>query len=70
MNRYHLEIIPGNQPPFDKIIEADDMSGNSDGFYRFSKRVEENDSVSYYQTTAYYPISRTIISKIERDIEP
>jgi hypothetical protein len=69
MNRYHLEIMPGNQPPFDIIVEADDMNSNSDGFYRFSNRIKENDSISYYQTTSYYPISRTIISKIERDIE-
>ena len=70
MNRYHLEIIPGNQTPFDRIIEADDMVNNSDGFYRFIKRVEENNSTVHYQTIAYYPISRTIITKIEYKIEP
>ena len=70
MNRYHLEIMPGNQPSFDIIVEADDMSSNSDGFYRFSNRIKENDSISYSQTTAYYPISRTIISKIELKIAP
>jgi hypothetical protein len=70
MNRYHLEIMPGNQPPFDIIVEADDMNSNSDGFYRFSNRIKENDSISYSQTTAYYPISRTIVSKIESNIAP
>jgi hypothetical protein len=70
MNRYHLKIMPGNQPPFDIIVEADDMSSNSDGFYRFSNRIKENDSISYSQTTAYYPISRTIVSKIESNIAP
>ena len=70
MNRYHLEIIPGNQTPYNRTIDADDLDWSESGNYKFSNLVLKPDGNKRYQSIALYPISRTIISKIERDIAP
>ena len=70
MNRYHLEIITGDLSPHNFIqIEADDLDWSESGNYKFSNLVLKPDGNKRYQSIALYPISRTIISKIERDIE-
>lgn len=71
MNRYHLQVIThsgSTQSLLSKVVEADDMKNNSDGLYRFIKRVEENNSVVYHETIACYPIVNTIVEKIEYNI--
>jgi len=71
MNRYHLQIIThsgSTQSLLSEVVEADDMSNNSDGFYRFSNRIKKNNNVVRYQTIACYPIVNTIVEKIEYNI--
>jgi len=63
MNRYHLEVITHNGI-FPRVVEADHVDSNSDGFYRFTVQIENNK----WQTVACYPIVNTIIEKIEYDI--
>ena len=46
MNLYHLQIITHNGSLLSRIVEADDMSNNSDGLYRFSKRIEKHTSLT------------------------
>ena len=71
MNRYHLQIIThsgSTQSLLSEVVEADDMNNNSDGFYRFSNQIKENNSVVRYETIACYPIVNTIVEKIEYNI--
>ena len=71
MNKYHLQIIThsgSTQSLLNEVVEADDMNNNSDGFYRFSNQIKENNSVVRYETIAYYPIVNTIVEKIEYNI--
>lgn len=70
MNRYTLKIINGVQLPYSVTVEADDLDWSESGNYKFSKLVPKPDGNKRYQLMALYPISRTIISKIEYDIEP
>jgi len=48
------------------------MSNNSDGLYRFSKRIENKHhqamGYNHYETTACYPIVNTIVEKIEYNV--
>lgn len=71
MNLYHLEVITHNGI-FPRVVEADQMINNSDGFYKFSKRIENKQhramGYNHYETTACYPIVNTIIEKIEYNI--
>lgn len=60
MKRYHLTVMAGDRCWRDEV-EADKFytttsSGTSSGFYSFYKNSE---------LVACYPISRTVISKIE-----
>ena len=71
MNRYHLQVLIHSATTigvFNKVVEADDMTNNSDGFYRFSNRIEDNLSMVRYETIACYPIVNTIVEKIEYNI--
>ena len=71
MNRYHIETVNGHLGPHNFIqIEADDLDWSESGNYKFSKLVPKPDGNKRYQLMALYPISRTIISKIEYNIEP
>lgn len=73
MNRYHLDlIVSGTYGVLTHLItiEADGFDHGQSGAYRFWNRVvEDNDIVSNkVETVAMYPINRTIIRKIEKDI--
>ena len=71
MNLYHLQIIThsgSTQSLLSEVVKADDMSNNSDGFYRFSNRIEEKLGFIRYETIACYPIVNTIIEKIEYNV--
>jgi hypothetical protein len=75
MNRYHLEIIIGGQYAGQygmtyQTIEADGFEYGTSGAYRFWNRVGESDmGINKTEITAMYPIDRTIIRKIEKDID-
>ena len=73
MNRYYLSVITGyNSPNFCGMspftVEADGFEYGTSGTCRFWSRVgEPNDmGISRTETIAIYPISRTIIKKIEK----
>jgi len=63
MNRYHIEVIKGDEPRY-TMIEADGYGINSNGCYEF---FDEYDVVR--RIIASYPIGRTIIQKIEYNIQ-
>ena len=71
MHRYHLQVLTHSATAvgvLNKVVEADDMINNSDGFYRFSNRIEEKLGFVRYETIACYPILNTIVEKIEYNI--
>jgi hypothetical protein len=66
MNRYHLDLIVGG--PLGLInnlitVEADGFEYGTSGAYRFWSRIDNK-----IENVAMYPIDRTIIRKIEKDI--
>ena len=63
MNRYHIEVIKSEDTGH-TIIEADGYGINSNGCYEF---FDEYDVVR--RIIASYPIGRTIIQKIEYNIQ-
>jgi len=68
MNRYHLEIIIGGQYAGQygmtyQTIEADGFEYGTSGAYRFWSRINNK-----IENVAMYPIDRTIIRKIEKNI--
>jgi hypothetical protein len=72
MNRYHLDIIVGG--PVGILtnlieVEADGFDYSTSGAYKFWKVVSEDDiGIKDREVIAMYPIDRTIIRKIEKDI--
>lgn len=60
MNRYYIEVINSNKQQ-KRVIEADGLSWSDAGLYEFI--VFEN---GIRKPIAYYPVSRTIIEKIEK----
>jgi len=74
MNRYHLDLIVGG--PLGIItnaitVEADGIGwGTSSGVYDFWNVIGENeDGIKHRETIAMYPVVRTVIRKIEKDID-
>ncbi len=74
MNRYHLDLIVGG--PLGIIthlvsVEADGFDYSNSGAYRFWNRIAEDDDIVFnkIENVAMYPIDRTIIRKIEKDID-
>jgi hypothetical protein len=63
MNRYHLEVIKADDIGI-AIIEADGYNVNSTGCYQF---FDEYDTI--IRIFASYPIHRTIIQRIEYNIQ-
>jgi hypothetical protein len=73
MNRYHLGLIVGG--PLGIItdlitVEADGIGwGTSSGVYDFWKIIsEDEDGIKFRETIAMYPVNRTVIRKIEKNI--
>jgi hypothetical protein len=73
MNLYHLDLIVGG--PLGIItnlitVEADGINwGTSSGVYDFWKIIgEDEDGIKHRETVAMYPVNRTVIRKIEKDI--
>ena len=74
MNRYHLDLIIGG--PLGIItnaitVEADGIGwGTSSGVYDFWKVISEDEhGIKHRETIAMYPVVRTVIRKIEKDID-
>ena len=67
MNRYHIDVI-GSSNKTKHIIEADVISWSDAGLYEFSI-VNTNDSQTKTQRVAYFPVGRSVIHKIEYNIE-
>jgi hypothetical protein len=63
MNRYHLEVIKGEDSSI-AIIEADGYNVNSTGCYQF---FDEYGTI--IRIIASYPIGRTIIQRVEYNIQ-
>ena len=63
MNIYYLEII-GVDKHIERKIEAEGVSWSESGLYEFWS-TDEN---GRRRVVAYFPVSRTIINKIEYDI--
>jgi hypothetical protein len=67
MNTYHLRILDGvNTKGFTTKIEAESLSWSDAGLYQFSitKNGDPNGEIS---KVAYYPVSKTIIEKVEHN---
>ena len=62
MNRYYIEVINSNKQQKREII-ADGISWSDAGLYEFWKT-----EVGRRIPIAYYPVSRTVIEKIEYNI--
>ncbi len=73
MNRYHLDLIVGG--PLGIItnlvsVEADGFDYGTSGAYTFWKIIGEDDyRKKIIETTSMYPVNRTVIRKIEKDID-
>jgi hypothetical protein len=74
MNRYHVDLIVGG--PLGIItnaitVEADGFGwGTSSGSYDFWKIINKNeDGITNREIVAMYPIARTVIRKIEKNID-
>ena len=66
MNRYHLDLIVGGSLGLINnlvTVEADGFEYGTSGAYRFWSRINNK-----IENVAMYPIDRTIIRKIEKDI--
>lgn len=61
MKRYYLEVITGNNFGVDYEVEADTYHSRFIGCYTFYIRDDRNN----LEVVASYPISRTIIRRIE-----
>jgi len=73
MNRYHLDLIVGG--PLGIItdlitVEADGLGwGTSNGVYDFWNVISEDEhGIKHRETIAMYPVNRTVIRKIEKNI--
>jgi hypothetical protein len=66
MKRYYLDVITGNDFGVDYEVEADYYDSSTSGCYTFFIKEGENDiGFSIGAVVASYPISRTIIKRIE-----
>jgi hypothetical protein len=66
-NRYHIEVITssgGYQGTVPYTIEAHNYSTHNNGYYEFYNISEENEYATI--TVSTFPITRTIIKKIEK----
>lgn len=63
MNKYHIEIIGSSNP--DKEILAEYLDIYRDGCYVFKRK----DVNGLLEMVALFPIYKTLITKIEYDIE-
>jgi hypothetical protein len=61
MKRYHLEVITGNNFGIDYEVEAHTYDYSGSGCYTFYIRDDRNN----LEVVASYPISRTIIRRID-----
>ena len=66
MNRYYIDVI-GSSNQTKHIVEADALSWSESGLYEFSK-VENISGQRKTIKVAYYPVNRSVIYKIETDI--
>jgi hypothetical protein len=65
MNTYHLRILDGvSTKGFLVKIEAETLSWSEAGLYQFSI-TKNGDPTGEISKVAYYPVSRTIIEKVE-----
>jgi hypothetical protein len=63
MNSYYLEVLNSGETIKAKV-DADILGWSEAGLYEFVKY----DANRQRQVVAYYPVSKTIISKIEYDV--
>lgn len=61
MKKYHIEVINSNKQQY-RIIEADSVSWSDAGLYEF---IKFDNGIRI--PVAYYPVNRTIITKIENE---
>jgi len=65
MKRYYLDVITGNDFGIDYEVEADYYDISTGGCYTFFIKEGKNDIGKWKEVVASYPISRTIIKRIE-----
>lgn len=64
---YYLEVITGGELPKESyVLQADEMECNSHGFYYFFNRIQDIMGRYTIKPVAYFPINKTIITKIEK----
>ena len=64
MNRYHLKIVSIASLILETVVEADLVGWSEAGLYEFVKTNNGKREV-----IAYYPVDKTIIEKIEYNIQ-
>ena len=64
MNRYHIEVINSSQK-IKRGVEADGMAWSDAGLYEFWIY---DDKTNSRVGVAYFPVNRTIVEKIEYNI--
>lgn len=68
MKKYTLRILDGTSKGYTETIICDEFKSNSNGYYYFYNLKDKVERVGYTEI-AYYPISKTIIEKIEDNNE-
>jgi beta-xylosidase len=68
MTKYYLDVITSGTNFNGReayIIEAQHLNTSTHGYYYFYNSRSDLNGVMIYEPIAYFPIDRTIISKIE-----
>lgn len=63
MKKYTLRILDGTSKGYTETIICDEFKSNSNGYYYFYNLID------LWKILYYYPISKTIIEKIEDNNE-